>query len=215
MHFLHPGGVRVRHVDVDVGQRPDRAAVAAGQRDRPQPACRARRAAPPSTFGDSPLVEIAERDVARPRPAPRSAARTPGRTRSRCATPSACCVSVVSAIAARPARSRSNRPTSSAAKCCASAALPPLPNTSTLPAVGVGLRIAAGRRATGREVRRTHAARAARSPRRASAPPTAARRRGRAPTASLLPRPARAPPRRSRRTPPASPAAARRSSPAS
>ena len=41
--------------------------------------------------------------------------------------------SVVSAMAGSPRRSRLNRPTSSAAKCCASAALPPLPNTSTLP----------------------------------------------------------------------------------
>ena len=38
-------------------------------------------------------------------------------------------VSVVSAIAGSPLRSASNRPTSSAAKCCASAADPPLPQT--------------------------------------------------------------------------------------
>src|SRR3990170_1785822 len=41
--------------------------------------------------------------------------------------------SAVSATAAIPSRSRSNRPTSSAATCCASDALPPLPNTSSLP----------------------------------------------------------------------------------
>ena len=42
-------------------------------------------------------------------------------------------MSVVSAIAARPGRSRSKRPTNSAAKCCASPAEPPLPQASTLP----------------------------------------------------------------------------------
>jgi hypothetical protein len=42
-------------------------------------------------------------------------------------------VSVVSATAASPGRSRSKRPTNSAAKCCASAAEPPLPQISTLP----------------------------------------------------------------------------------
>src|SRR5882672_2445206 len=42
-------------------------------------------------------------------------------------------VSVVSAMAARPGRSRSKRPTNSAAKCCASPAEPPLPQASTLP----------------------------------------------------------------------------------
>ncbi len=41
-------------------------AVAPGQRDRPQPARARGLAAPSSTFGDSPLVEIAERHVARP-----------------------------------------------------------------------------------------------------------------------------------------------------
>jgi hypothetical protein len=41
-------------------------------------------------------------------------------------------LSVVSAIAARPGRSRSKRPTSSAAKCCASAAEPPLPQARIL-----------------------------------------------------------------------------------
>src|SRR6188508_1192196 len=42
-------------------------------------------------------------------------------------------VSVVSAIAASGARSVSNRLISSAAKCCASAADPPLPQASALP----------------------------------------------------------------------------------
>src|SRR5438034_390809 len=41
-------------------------------------------------------------------------------------------VSVVSDRTAYGARSRLKRPTNSAAKCCASAALPPLPATSTL-----------------------------------------------------------------------------------
>ena len=40
---------------------------------------------------------------------------------------------MVSAIAARPGRSRSKRPTNSAAKCWASAAEPPLPQARTLP----------------------------------------------------------------------------------
>src|SRR5258706_4340071 len=42
-------------------------------------------------------------------------------------------VSVVSAMAARPGRSRARRPMTSAAKCCASRAEPPLPQASTLP----------------------------------------------------------------------------------
>src|SRR5436190_4704822 len=41
--------------------------------------------------------------------------------------------SVVSAIAARPGRSTTKRPTNSAARCCASAALPPLPKSKSLP----------------------------------------------------------------------------------
>ncbi len=41
--------------------------------------------------------------------------------------------SVVSAIAERPGRSRAKRPTSSATKCWASAAEPPLPKASTRP----------------------------------------------------------------------------------
>ena len=41
-------------------------------------------------------------------------------------------VSVVSAMPASPGRSRSKRPTSSAAKCWLSAAEPPLPHESTL-----------------------------------------------------------------------------------
>src|SRR6266536_693058 len=41
-------------------------------------------------------------------------------------------VSVVSAMAGRGSRSLLNLPTSSAAKCCASAALPPFPTSSTL-----------------------------------------------------------------------------------
>ena len=43
-------------------------------------------------------------------------------------------VSVVSEMAANEGRSIRNRPTSSAAKCCESAALPPLPNTKILQA---------------------------------------------------------------------------------
>src|SRR5581483_5558511 len=42
-------------------------------------------------------------------------------------------VSVVKAIAGSARRSRANFPTSSAARCCASAALPPFPNMSTCP----------------------------------------------------------------------------------
>src|SRR5438105_4331519 len=41
--------------------------------------------------------------------------------------------SVVKEIAASPARSTTNRPTNSAAKCWASAALPPLPKNRSLP----------------------------------------------------------------------------------
>ena len=134
MHFLHPRGARVGHVDVDVGERADRAAVAAGQRDRASGRARARRAGPRPRWriGRWSRCRTPRRRGCR---ALRSAARTPGRTRSRWRSPSACSVSVVSAIAATGRRSRWNRPTSSAAMCCASAALPPLPNTSTLPPV--------------------------------------------------------------------------------
>src|SRR3954471_20870186 len=38
MHFLHPRGVLVGHVDVNLGGGADPSAVAAGQRDRLQPA---------------------------------------------------------------------------------------------------------------------------------------------------------------------------------
>src|SRR3954454_25340435 len=41
--------------------------------------------------------------------------------------------SVVKAMAGKPRRSLTNRPTNSAARCCASAALPPLPQKSNLP----------------------------------------------------------------------------------
>src|SRR5450759_2220294 len=55
-------------------------------------------------------------------------------------------VSVVSAIPARPSRSRSNRPTISAAKCWLSAAEPPLPHESTLhPALSASARASPAR----------------------------------------------------------------------
>src|SRR3954471_7314902 len=59
-------------------------------------------------------------------------------------------LSLVSASAARPARSRANRPTSSAAACCASAALPPLPKTSSFPPRSSAVRTATAASISGR-----------------------------------------------------------------
>ena len=66
--------------------------------------------------------------------APRPAGRTPARTRSRWRPPSGRSCRSSARAPARPRRSRANRPTSSAAKCCASAALPPLPHSQHLAA---------------------------------------------------------------------------------
>ena len=59
MHLLHAARRLVRHVDVDLRQRAERAAVAARQRHGAQPAAPAPRAALRSRWPTSPLVEIA------------------------------------------------------------------------------------------------------------------------------------------------------------
>src|SRR5215213_190605 len=78
-------------------------------------------------------------------------------------------VSVVSASAASAARSRWKRPTSSAATCCASAALPPLPNTISLPPPRSDVTMAAAAATIGwASPRRTRSWSAMASPRTAS-----------------------------------------------
>ena len=113
------------------GDRRRAAAVAPGERHRVQPASfrLAQRR-------DDVRRRATRRDRRtrrrRPARAPRSAARTPARTRSRSPRSSArrCRWSARRRHAGPVAL---ERPTSSAAKCWASAALPPLPNTRTLP----------------------------------------------------------------------------------
>ena len=60
MRLLDVRGLRARHVDLDVGERSELAAVLAGERDRPEPwalACSNAR----TTLADAPLVEIPSR----------------------------------------------------------------------------------------------------------------------------------------------------------
>ena len=58
VRFLHPGGARVGHVDVDVHVPADRAAVPAGQRDRAQAAGAGGARGPRRRWRDAPLVEM-------------------------------------------------------------------------------------------------------------------------------------------------------------
>ena len=135
VHFLHARGRGVGHVDVDVGERA-RPRRRRGRSARWSCSPRARAASQARDhvrrIGRWSRCRTRRRRAGR---APRSAARTRARTRSRWRRSSArWCRSSAPAPATRR-RSRWKRPTSSAARCCASAALPPLPNTSTLPPV--------------------------------------------------------------------------------
>ena len=115
VHLLHPAGRLVRHVDVNLRHRAERAAVAAGQRHGAQPARRSL-PAPPRSRSASCRWSKSRPRRRRPARAPRSAARTSARTRSRSRRSSArrCRWSAQSppsradrARTARPARRRS------------------------------------------------------------------------------------------------------------
>ena len=125
--------VGCRHVHVHVGHRGQRPPSRARQRDRR----RARRACAVARrlhhVGRRAARRDAQQHVARTAQAPRPAGRTPARTRSRCRSPSARSCPSSAPAPARRAPLALEAPDSSAAKCWASAALPPLPQTSTLP----------------------------------------------------------------------------------
>ena len=214
MHLLHPGGARVGHVDVDL-RCPHRPLRRLGRSAR---SCAARgrwrRRSAGDDVGGAAAGRDAERDVAAAARALRSAARTPARTRSRWPTLVSTLVSVVSASAATGA---------------AFALEPPDQLRGHVLRVGGAAAVAedqhlAARRASASTNRRgglghrlqvhvahplVHA--------RCSAVEHGLHDRDRLASSVGITRAARdpAPPRGWRRTPPASPAAARRSSPAS
>ena len=201
----------VEDAGVDVGERAGRAAVAAGHRDGAQ-AARAGGAQALDHVGGSAAGRDPERQIARGCRALRSAARTPGRRRSRWRRAVSTLVSVVSAIAATGA---------ALALEAADQIDRQMLRVGGAAAVAEHQHLAA-RRATprGSPPRRR---RPAGDSRRAAARGPRCTRSTTALTAATgsdsvgISRAARvrAPPRDSRRTLPASPAAARRSSPAS
>ena len=133
--FLDARRARMRHAEVDVARAQkftDAPAALAGQRDDAHLAL-VRGVDRRDHVGRIAGRRDREQDVALARPARAPASRTPARTNSRWRPRSAARCRSPARSPAAPGRSRSKRPTSSAAKCCASAAEPPLPQARILP----------------------------------------------------------------------------------
>ena len=135
VQLLH-GARALRRVErdglvADLGERVRAPAPVSAHTVRPH-SCAALAAA--STLGERPEVRQRDQHVARPAVRRAPGGRTPPRCRSRWRSPSGGRVAV-QAIALSGPRSVSKRPTSSAVRCWASAALPPLPTASSRAAV--------------------------------------------------------------------------------